>query len=68
MSNENQLSFSKTVSLQLKHLKGWLKPEPKDHLAVKIIKGFLKSIAMLLLLLVSPVLLVGFALIFIGLM
>lgn len=68
MRNENQLSFSETLSLQFKRLKDWLRPEPKDHLGVKIIKGILKGIAMLLLLLVSPVLLVGFALIFIGLM
>lgn len=68
MDNKNQLTFFELLRGKLFRLKEWLKPDPKDHLAVKIIKAILKAIAMLLLLLVSPVLIIGFALIFIGLM
>jgi hypothetical protein len=68
MDKENRLTFSEVLSAQFKRLKAWLKPEPDDHLALKVIKMILKSVAMLVLLAFSPILLIGLALGFIGLM
>ncbi|MEX2232311.1 MAG: hypothetical protein WD824_09130 [Cyclobacteriaceae bacterium] len=66
--NENLPKFSEVLAAHFKRLKEWLKPDPGDHLALSIVKTVLKSAAMLVLLLFSPVLLVGLALGFIGLM
>jgi hypothetical protein len=66
--NENLPTFSEVLATKFSRLKEWLKPDPDDHLAVKIAKAVLKGIAMLVLLLFSPVLIIGLALGFIGLM
>ena len=68
MNEENTVTFSEILSKQINRLKEWMKPNPEDDLALKIIKTFLKSLAMLVLLLFSPVLLIGLVLGFIGLM
>lgn len=68
MNNENRLTFSEVLAAQLSKLKEWLKPNPGDGLALKIVKMILKSVVLLILLLISPVLLIGLALAFIGLM
>lgn len=46
------------LSEQLKQLKEWLSPVPEDPLYLKIIKGFLKALVVLLLTALSPVILV----------
>lgn len=68
MNDEKLPGFSDVLVEHFKRLKEWLKPEPGDHMALKIIKTALKSLAMLALLLFSPVFLLGLALGFIGLM
>lgn len=45
------------LSEYLKQLKEWLRPVPDDPLYLKIIKGFLKGIVVLLLTALSPVIL-----------
>lgn len=45
------------IKKKLSELKEWLRPEPSDPLFLKIIKGFLKSIAVLVLTIFSPVIL-----------
>ena len=45
------------LSEHLKQLKKWLRPVPDDPLYLKIIKGFLKGIVVLLLTALSPVIL-----------
>lgn len=47
--------LQKYISDQVKKLRKWLKPDPADPLGVKIIKGFYKSIVVLILLIFSPV-------------
>lgn len=68
MKDENLPNFSEVLATHFKRLKEWMKPDPQDHLALKIVKTVFKSLAMLVLLLFSPVLLLGLALGFIGLM
>jgi hypothetical protein len=68
MNDQNLPTFSQVLATHFKRLKEWMKPDPDDHLALKIVKTVLKSLAMLVLILFSPVLLVGLALGFIGLM
>lgn len=68
MKKENLPNFSEVLAAHFERLKQWMKPDPEDHPALKIVKIVLKSLAMLVLLLFSPVLLVGLALGFIGLM
>lgn len=48
----------KYLSEQLELLKEWLRPVPEDPLYLKIIKGFLKALVVLLLTALSPVILV----------
>jgi hypothetical protein len=43
---------------QLNQLKEWLRPVPDDPIYLKIIKGFLKALVVLLLTALSPVILV----------
>lgn len=41
----------------LKDLREWLRPEPEDSLFLKIVKGIFKTIALLILTIISPVIL-----------
>lgn len=67
--NENQsVRFSEIVASQIKRLKEWVKPDPNDHVGVSIIKTILKSLALLVMLAFSPVMLIALFLGFIGLM
>lgn len=59
-------TFSELVATQMRKLVHWVKPDPSDVVGVRIVKTFFKSIAMLLLLLFSPVLLIGLAVAFFG--
>lgn len=67
--NENQpVRFSVIVALQFKRLKEWVTPDPGDRIVVSVIKTLLKSLALLVMLAFSPVMLVALFLGFIGLM
>ena len=67
--NESQpVRFSEIVASQIKRLKQWVKPDPDDRLAVSIIKTVFKSLALLVMLAFSPVMLIALFLGFIGLM
>lgn len=68
MNDQKLPTFSEVLATHLARLKEWMKPHPDDQLALQIVKTILKSLAMLVLILFSPVLLVGLALAFIGLM
>lgn len=68
MSEAKRLKFSDILASKLKGLKEWLKPDPNDHVALTIVKSIFKSAVMVLLLLFSPVLVIGLFLAFIGLM
>lgn len=47
--------LQKYVAENIKKLREWMKPDPADHLGMKVIKGFFKSLVILLLLIFSPV-------------
>lgn len=68
MNDQNLPTFSQVLATHFQRLTEWMKPDQDDHLALRIVKTILKSLAMLVLILFSPVLLVGLALGFIGLM
>ena len=68
MNQEQSPKFSDILATQFHRLKEWMKPDPQDHVALKIVKTFFKSLAMLVLLVFSPVLIIGLVLGFIGLM
>lgn len=68
MDTQQRAKFSEVLSAQIRRLKEWLKPDPEDHVVVKAIKMLLKGLVLLLLIAASPILLIGLALIFIGLM
>lgn len=45
----------KYIGKQWANLLEWIKPEPSDSLGMKILKGFFKSIVVLILLAFSPI-------------
>lgn len=59
MNDKKPETFAQYFKLQLRRLKRWLKPDPADSLPVTVIKTVLKSIAVLILLIFSPVLILG---------
>ncbi len=65
---EQPQNYSQYIALKARRIGEWVKPDPKDNVILSIIKTILKSIAVLLLLVISPVLLIGFAVAFIGLL
>jgi hypothetical protein len=68
MNEAKRVNFSDIIAAKLKGLREWLKPDPNDPVALIVVKSVLKSAVMVLLLLFSPVLLIGLFLAFIGLM
>lgn len=68
MNDHDLPTFSEVLATHFQRLREWMKPDRDDHLALSIAKTVLKSLAMVVLILFSPVLLVGLALGFIGLM
>jgi hypothetical protein len=50
--------LQKYITEQVTKLRHWLKPEPSDSLALKIYKGIYKSLAVLVLTALSPVIIV----------
>jgi lipopolysaccharide/colanic/teichoic acid biosynthesis glycosyltransferase len=68
MEERRHQDFSEHVAVQFGRFKQWLKPDLQDPVALWVVKTFLKSIAVLLLLLFSPVMLVALVLGFIGLL
>lgn len=68
MDKNQHVKFSEIVSSQLKRLKEWVKPDPSDRVMVSVIKTILKSLALLVMLAFSPVMLIALFLGFIGLM
>lgn len=64
MTHEKPETFQQYFSLQIRRLKQWVKPDPSDALAVTVLKTILKSVAVLLLLIFSPVLILGLTLAF----
>lgn len=68
MDKNQHVEFSEIVSSQLKRLKEWVKPDPSDRVMVSVIKTILKSLALLVMLAFSPVMLIALFLGFIGLM
>ncbi len=65
---EKPQNYSQYIVLQAKRIGEWVKPDPEDNILLTIIKTIFKSIAVLLLLVISPVLLIGLAVAFIGLL
>lgn len=61
MSKNNKLNI---VNDLFSSLLDWLQPNPNDTLLLKIIKTFFKSIAALILILLSPIILIIVFLIF----
>ena len=57
-------NFVDLIKDQLTALQEWLKPEPEDNLLLKIIKGIFKALALLVLVILSPVMLVILAFVF----
>lgn len=47
--------LQKHVADQVKKLREWIKPVPTDPLGLKIVKGFFKSLVVLVLIIFSPV-------------
>lgn len=68
MNDRNFPTLSQALASYIRRLSQWMKPDPDDNLTLKIVKTILKSLALLVLILFSPVLLIGLALGFIGLM
>jgi hypothetical protein len=68
MEERKPQEFSEHMAVQFRRFKQWLKPDLQDPGALRIVKTFLKSIAVPLLLLFSPVMLVALVLGFIGLL
>ncbi|MGD1893196.1 MAG: hypothetical protein ACFB15_21735 [Cyclobacteriaceae bacterium] len=50
--------LQKYISQQITQLKHWLKPDPADSLALKIVKGIYKLLAVLVLTALSPVIII----------
>lgn len=65
-NNDKMPSMSEVIASRFNRLMQWMKPNPEDHMALTVVKTFFKSLVMLLLLLISPVLLIGLAAAFIG--
>lgn len=59
-------SFKGMIISRIKQLKEWLKPNPADSTAVTILKLIYKSIAVLVLIALSPVILVVLLFVFIA--
>lgn len=64
MNNEKPETFGQYFNLQIKKLREWVTPDPSDSVIQSIFKTILKSIAVLVLLILSPVLLLGLTLAF----
>ncbi len=64
MNNEKPETFGQYFNLQIKKLREWVTPDPFDSVIQSIFKTILKSIAVLVLLILSPVLLLGLTLAF----
>lgn len=47
--------LQKWIAENIKKIREWIKPDPADSLGMKMIKGFYKSLVILLLLIFSPV-------------
>lgn len=67
MNDHNLPTFSEALATHFKRLKEWMKPNPDDSLALKIVKTVFKGLAILVLIMLSPVLLIALAIGFIGL-
>lgn len=46
------------IAQRINQLRQWLKPDPSDSVAVKIFKGIYKSLAVLVLTALSPVIII----------
>ncbi len=68
MSDSQPQNFSEYIALKIKQIGEWVAPDPADSLLLSIVKTVLKSVAVLLLLVISPVLLIGFFIAFVGLL
>lgn len=64
MENNRPETFPAYFALQMNKLIAWIKPDPADNLALTVLKLVLKSVVVLLMLLVSPVLILGLTLAF----
>lgn len=60
--------FSEHFALQFRRFRQWLLPDPQDPPGIRMVKTFFKSIAVVLLILFSPVMLIGLFLGFVGLL
>ena len=68
MSKDQPIKFSDIIAAQITKVKGWVKPDPNDHVALSVVKTILKGVVVLLMIALSPVMLIGLFLGFIGLM
>ena len=58
MNNSFAKELQAYVTQQVTQLRQWLKPDPSDSLALRIVKGIYKSLAVLVLTALSPVIVV----------
>jgi len=55
MSQSNAQELQKYVASQITQFKHWIRPDPEDPLYLQILKGIYKTLAVLLLTVLSPV-------------
>lgn len=65
MTEQKPETLTEYFSLQIKKLAKWVKPDPSDTLILQVIKTIWKGIAVLLMLIFSPVLILGLTLAFV---
>ena len=58
MNNSFAVELQKYIAQKVAQLQEWLKADPTDSLALRIVKGIYKSLAVLVLTALSPVILV----------
>ncbi len=68
MSTSQPQNYGEYIVLQIKRIAQWVTPNPADHILLSIVKTIFKSIAVLILLAASPVLIIGFFIAFVGLL
>jgi hypothetical protein len=61
-------NYSEYIVLLLKRIGAWVAPDPADPILLSIVKTILKSVPILLLIVFSPVLVIGLFIAFIGLL
>ena len=64
--NRKPENLSEYFSLQIRKLLAWFKPDPADHFLLIVVKSILKGLVVLVMLLLSPVLIIGLILAFVA--